>query len=575
MTEFSQGSSLAHSGDLLNIYPSGTTIPGFEGVIRNGITLTVAQPEHIRILQTLITVANQSSTTPLSLLYHVLNLRQFIDPDMIGPERFLSLVTLFAPSTDLSFPDWRETAYTEEMSDAEVLLLILSLAHEIWVKEEQPDSLHLALSLVDPSDPSHSVLQFEGQRSGLVLTRGSIASFVLEAIVSPESLIGSSVKYVAGVPRFAVSFFTKRGLGASTRADLIKEELRQRSLDSEAWKLPRLDYLTREELEQKAGVIILLHGFMGTDAGTFDALIRKWYDLSRSASLAKPLNVSPLCAWQCREEDYLIVGWPHDTFRSIEDNALELAELLETKLGVSQGRVAFVCHSRGGLVARKTAVQLIENKPAWAKRLVGCVTFGTPHEGTALAELATGRMVGHYLTLMRLRSPDCVIGINDLLTYQAQRKGFPGVEDLRPLGGGGEFLRNLKRQEQKQAPAGAVLSLDLFAIGGDTADASWPAGWVERVLGTPEHDLVIETKSSLPRFLDEKNRRKTQSDHTSYFVGGGNQVYDWLAAIEYLEHKLGFVDVLLSRCEATTLATAHIDQTEEVVIIEGIELPIN
>ena len=49
--------------------------------------------------------------------------------------------------------------------------------------------------------------------------------------------------------------------------------------------------------------------------------------------------------------------------------------------------VAFVCHSRGGLVARRTAVELLEASHVWRPRLRACVTFGTPR----FRERATSR----------------------------------------------------------------------------------------------------------------------------------------------------------------------------------------
>ena len=51
-------------------------------------------------------------------------------------------------------------------------------------------------------------------------------------------------------------------------------------------------------------------------------------------------------------------------------------------------RVAFVAHSRGGLVARATAAELLSSPSAarWRDALSAIVTFGTPHDGAALAE---------------------------------------------------------------------------------------------------------------------------------------------------------------------------------------------
>ena len=59
---------------------------------------------------------------------------------------------------------------------------------------------------------------------------------------------------------------------------------------------------------------------------------------------------------QALDEDYLIVGWPHDTLTKIKANAEKLFEDIYSKIGYNGPPIVFVCHSRGGLVARKAAV---------------------------------------------------------------------------------------------------------------------------------------------------------------------------------------------------------------------------
>jgi pimeloyl-ACP methyl ester carboxylesterase len=133
-------------------------------------------------------------------------------------------------------------------------------------------------------------------------------------------------------------------------------------------RLPRLDSIKGPDLQNKTGVVIFLHGLMSTDAGTFDEFVKQ---LS-AAPFAQPL---------------VLVSWPHDTLASIDANAEDLSVLIEDTLGGSSLPVAFVCHSRGGLVARRTAVELMEiDKARWQPRLRGLITFGTPHDGAELAE---------------------------------------------------------------------------------------------------------------------------------------------------------------------------------------------
>lgn len=55
-----------------------------------------------------------------------------------------------------------------------------------------------------------------------------------------------------------------------------------------------------------------------------------------------------------------VLGWPHDTLAPVKVNAQHLAEMIERLLGASGLPIVFVCHSRGGLVARAAAVALLQ-----------------------------------------------------------------------------------------------------------------------------------------------------------------------------------------------------------------------
>jgi pimeloyl-ACP methyl ester carboxylesterase len=65
----------------------------------------------------------------------------------------------------------------------------------------------------------------------------------------------------------------------------------------------------------------------------------------------------------------------HDTFKSIHDNARELVEKVSR---LNAKRLLFICHSRGGLVARLAALSLRNSTQ------IDLVTCGTPHLGTPL-----------------------------------------------------------------------------------------------------------------------------------------------------------------------------------------------
>jgi pimeloyl-ACP methyl ester carboxylesterase len=109
-----------------------------------------------------------------------------------------------------------------------------------------------------------------------------------------------------------------------------------------------------------------------------------------------------------------LVGWPHDTLAHIKVNAQDLAALMEGPLGASGLPVVFVCHSRGGLVARAAAVKLLKSNPRWVDRLKGAVTFGTPHEGAELAELGD-ELLGKVLLLKSISQTGRVVPLVDAL----------------------------------------------------------------------------------------------------------------------------------------------------------------
>jgi hypothetical protein len=74
--------------------------------------------------------------------------------------------------------------------------------------------------------------------------------------------------------------------------------------------------------------------------------------------------------------------YEHDTFRPLQENGAELAELISSRV---QAKTLYVVgHSRGGLVAR-VAVEKLRRIPYAGP--ISLHTFGTPHLGTPLAQI--------------------------------------------------------------------------------------------------------------------------------------------------------------------------------------------
>ncbi len=59
----------------------------------------------------------------------------------------------------------------------------------------------------------------------------------------------------------------------------------------------------------------------------------------------------------------------------------ELTEILNSVKGIKKRPIIFICHSRGGLIARKTLESLKLN-------CIGLVTIATPHRGSRMASIA-------------------------------------------------------------------------------------------------------------------------------------------------------------------------------------------
>jgi predicted alpha/beta hydrolase family esterase len=71
-------------------------------------------------------------------------------------------------------------------------------------------------------------------------------------------------------------------------------------------------------------------------------------------------------------------------FSSIEEGAAELHRAIERACSGGEARVILVCHSMGGLVARRYLREHGEG------RIARLVTIASPHHGTALSELGIG-----------------------------------------------------------------------------------------------------------------------------------------------------------------------------------------
>jgi hypothetical protein len=119
----------------------------------------------------------------------------------------------------------------------------------------------------------------------------------------------------------------------------------------------------------------------------------------------------------------------HDTFFEIAENGTKLVEAIRA-FGAGAKRIYLVAHSRGRLVARFAAESLGEDR-------VQVLTFGTPHQGTPLANggrrlvpvlLAGGRTVIHGVFSW---DPASLAG-KLLLNWKLPKSLPAGIDEMRP-----------------------------------------------------------------------------------------------------------------------------------------------
>lgn len=223
-----------------------------------------------------------------------------------------------------------------------------------------------------------------------------------------------------------------------------------------------------------------------------------------------------------------LVGWPHNTLTSIRENGSELADWIQKSFSPNGPKLVFVCHSRGGLVARAAAATLFEAHDAWGKALTGLITFGTPHLGAGIAEHALKDLATYFLLLQSTKK---VVSLVDVLVYLDARTA-EGIEQLKPAQATtesrpGTFVSELFDRERKwRDKITGRRRPPIMAVGGKLDEAaltSWrkraASAFLGRWLGKAEHDLVVELASSTAGRLDAEVAAVVGCDHFGYFEG--------------------------------------------------------
>jgi hypothetical protein len=186
-------------------------------------------------------------------------------------------------------------------------------------------------------------------------------------------------------------------------------------------------------------------------------------------------------------------------------------------------------------VARAAAVELSAAKANWLGKMKACVTFGTPHNGSPLAE-APGDLMGKVVAVQAFRGGNGFFSLSDALHFVHQQPTLDGILDLRPLGGGNDFLRDLLRDEAKYAPPGAERALPVLAVGGNAEDKGFFAELSRRALAGTDNDLIVETQSSSTRYATKNII--TKCNHFEYFLSDRAKADTFGETIAFLKDRL-------------------------------------
>jgi hypothetical protein len=370
-----------------------------------------------------------------------------------------------------------------EMEHIDQIQLVLGIAEAVWAQEEPgPDCSYSGLSLVLAIAEVGATLEMETEEPALIWSEGSI----LSRLIGP-----SSTAFTAGAWCIALA----RGQGASPIAiahDLMEglRTARRNHIppdETDLLDLGRLDSdaVTKAKSLRFRSIVVFIHGLLSSDLGTFDGFLHEFRRRQKDPGV-------------------LFLGWPHDTLTGIWDNAQHLAEQVTKRIGTQGPDLVFVCHSRGGLVARAAAMRLYQIDPKYRGLVKGAVTFGTPHDGSSLAGAGTPAMLGHFVSINAATGTRSIWRLSDLLLYrkQQQNKTIQGIEDLRLPAASG-FISGLRKEELEdpKKPAGEMRQLPLCCVGGDyKGPMKGQMALAHRYFGKNlKHDLVVELESSTSR----------------------------------------------------------------------------
>jgi pimeloyl-ACP methyl ester carboxylesterase len=380
-------------------------------------------------------------------------------------------------------PIWYQANFGQKDSIVGLLLDGLRLMRFLWRAEttENQAKLRLVLAIGDPQVQGPNI-ELSGEGAALSVQYGSLVAGLLKL---PVRLVGFGVLAMLG-----------GGISPAIRSDDMVNRLRGAAdYAVPSVPLPRIDQLSPDDLRKGQGLIVLVHGLLSTDVGTFGKLERALVEPSRGSRVYRS------------RQPPRVVGYPHDSvMKSVDVNARNLLDCLRK---VGNPETVLVCHSRGGLVARAAADFNAGNPVTDRMQLRGIITFGTPHKGAGLAE-SPAQILITQMTLRAWRKTGPGGLADGLSCYLADDK-LVGVADLRPARTNDTYLYQLAERERGSQ---SMQSVELVRVGGTvTVEGIWRM-WNRTFFGEQPNDRVVEVSSSAP---ESRDVRFDQCDHSEYF----------------------------------------------------------
>jgi hypothetical protein len=402
-------------------------------------------------------------------------------------------------------------------NEIQTMVASMRVMRRVWGSSVDPGALRIAVSVLPKRAPpgggsDQLVLQFSDIVPHLTLKYGSLISTFTN---TNRILTGG---------RWAITLYSHiRGtfVTANEASQWLVEELRNAATGR--YPLPRLDKLATVDeaaIATAKRVVILVHGFLATDLGTFDGFVESW----QMRKERRP-GLFRFFRREQQDQEVLFIGWPHNSMASIDFNGERLAELIAMHLGKTQCSIVFVCHSRGGLVARSAYCHLRTQHAyvsSWRKRIAGLMTFGTPHGGL-MYRISFGAI--STIALHGLASKT-IVSVDRSLIYLYHRGRFAGIEDLQnPKDDDETFFSRLDARERRHGRLPLIAyggSVDHRIARGDFFTWAYFASLLSTIRDAIDrgegHDLIFRTSTTLPDWAHLK--RIVPRHHSDYFRPG-------------------------------------------------------